>query len=64
MNIKVTGMKFHGHEVPVPNGLSELLRDTWTKEPPKLDDTHHRHVERRNGRWVTVLTKKVKKEAM
>lgn len=64
MNIKVTGMKLDGHEAPVPSGLSELLKNTWTKEPRKLDESHDRHVERRNGRWVTVLTKKAEKEAM
>lgn len=60
--IVVTKMKLGDYDVPVPVGLSELLKETWViKEQPDTNtnaDEYIRRLEKRNGRLYTFLTKK------
>jgi hypothetical protein len=57
--IVVTKMKLGDYDVPVPVGLSELLKDTWTIKKQTIGNMDYdRKVEMRNGRLYTVLTKK------
>jgi hypothetical protein len=62
MNIKITGMSLDGHQVPVPNGLSELINaaGAWSNQKLKTNylDHYEQKTERRNGNLVTVLTLK------
>ncbi|WP_209121559.1 hypothetical protein [Alkalihalobacillus sp. BA299] len=66
--IEITGIKVGEHSVPVPPGLSELIHraNAWVvldKEPEHKD--YHREVIKKDGKLITILTKKekVKKEA-
>lgn len=58
--IRLTGLKLDEHSVDVPPGLPELLTDAWVKKTgkPKLESDYERQVIKRDGRFVTVLTKK------
>lgn len=60
--IVVTKMKLGDYDVPVPVGLSELLKDAWVlKDRPGANTSaseYTRRIEMRNGRLYTVLTKK------
>jgi hypothetical protein len=60
--IVVTKMKLGDYDVPVPVGLSELLKDAWVlKDRPGANTSaseYTRRIEMRNGRLYTILTKK------
>lgn len=58
--IVVTKMKLGDYEVPVPVGLSELLKDTWVmkERPDTVNPEYTRRIEKKNGRLYTILTKK------
>ncbi|KYD21042.1 hypothetical protein [Geobacillus stearothermophilus] len=60
--IVVTKMKLGDYDVPVPVGLSELLKDAWVlKDRPEANTSageYTRRIEMRNGRLYTILTKK------
>jgi hypothetical protein len=60
--IVITKMKLGDYDVPVPVGLSELLKDAWVlKDRPEANTSageYTRRIEMRNGRLYTVLTKK------
>jgi hypothetical protein len=58
--IVVTKMKLGDYEVPVPVGLSELLKDTWVMKDRSdtVNPEYTRRIEKRNGRLYTILTKK------
>lgn len=60
MRIVVTKMKIGEYKVPVPQGLSDLLSDTWVqnRKTSAVSDGYDRRVEKRDGRLFTVLTKK------
>jgi hypothetical protein len=60
--INITSIKIDENFVPVPTGLSELLANTWTtkrKESNAMKD-YNRSVIKKDGHFVTVLTKKRK----
>lgn len=58
--IAVTSLKIDGHSVPVPEGLSELLANTWNAEKREKDciQEYDRKVIKRDGKFVTLLTRK------
>jgi hypothetical protein len=60
--IVITKIKIGDYEVPVPHGLSELLKDAWVLKDETMKNTsadyYTRKIEMRNGRLFTVLTKK------
>lgn len=58
--IVVTKMKLGDYDVPVPVGLSELLKDTWVMKDRSdtVNPEYTRRIEKRNGRLYTILTKK------
>lgn len=62
MNITITGINLDGHNVPVPNGLSELINASgaWSKKKRNSNylDGYDQRTERKNGNLVTVLTLK------
>lgn len=58
MNIIVTGIKIGEHEVPVPEGISDLLADTWTSDKKERTKGYSRRIENRDGKIFTILTKK------
>lgn len=59
--IVVTEMKVGNHKVSVPEGLSELLNDSWVKGKRNsvVNEEYDRVVEYKNGHFVTKLIKKV-----
>lgn len=61
--INITSIKIDENSVPVPVGLSELLSDTWStnREESNVMKDYNRTVMKKDGHFVTVLTKKRKK---
>lgn len=63
MNITINGMSLDGYSVMVPQGLSDLLNASgaWGLPQQETDfiKQYDRKVEMRNGKLVTVLTKKI-----
>jgi hypothetical protein len=58
--ISIESLQIDGHSVPVPEGLSELLEQTWgmvEKENVLMADYDRRVIKKENG-FVTWLTKK------
>jgi hypothetical protein len=58
--ISVESLSIDGHSIPVPEGLSELLEQTWgtvEKENVLMADYDRRVIKKENG-FVTWLTKK------
>lgn len=62
MNITITGIWLEGHSVTVPTGLSELVNaaGAWgiRKNEPSIIEQYDRKVIKRDGCFVTVLTKR------
>lgn len=61
-HIEITKMKLGDYEVPVPQGLSDLLNTAgaWgiKRQDPPCVKQYDRRVEKRDGRLFTVLTLK------
>jgi hypothetical protein len=58
--ISVESLKIDGHSVPVPEGLSELLEQTWgtTERQAEFMSEYDRKVLKGKDGFVTFLTKK------
>lgn len=58
--ISITTIKINEHSVPVPEGLSELLADTWVSTPKENEylKDYDRQVIKRSDGFVTFLSKK------
>lgn len=61
--INITEMSLDGYSVIVPQGLSDLLNASGAWGLPQVESDfvkkYDRKVEMRNGKLVTVLTKKI-----
>jgi hypothetical protein len=58
--ITIESLKIDGHSIPIPEGLSELLEQTWglaEKESEFIGAYDRRVIKKENG-FVTWLTKK------
>lgn len=58
--ICLTSLKIDGHSIEIPVGLSELLETTWISErtEPIYTNEYDRNVVKKNGNFVTLLTKR------
>lgn len=61
MNITIKSMAIDSHQVPAPDGLSELVNraGAWSAEPVPPLDGYRREVKRMDGRLVTVIESEV-----
>lgn len=60
MTLKIKDINLDGHSVNVPVGLSEILTNGngWGVKHEELHIGYSREVVKRNGRLITVLTKR------
>lgn len=58
--IEVTELRVGEYKVPVPPGLTELLKDCWVKNRaiPKIVEEYESKTIRRDGQLITILSKK------
>lgn len=58
--ITLTSLEIDGHYVEIPVGLSELLTTTWVAVPEesKYLKSYNRKVVKKDGQFVTLLTKR------
>lgn len=63
--IIVTHLTFGDETFPAPPGLSELLEPAWVHpdevEPDNILDLYDRRMEKVDGKWRTIYTKKIDK---
>ncbi|RDW17015.1 hypothetical protein CWR48_15535 [Oceanobacillus arenosus] len=60
MNLKITSISLEGHEIKVPEGLSELLNNGngWGIRDKELNTQYTREVIKQGGNLVTKLRRR------